>query len=79
MSAPPSSYTRLQKLVWTMRQHGNEADTLDLNRLAQFNSWTDADELLVEFKIQANGSRKLPEELAVTAPKTIPTEEVTDE
>ena len=75
MTAPPADWSRLQKLVWTMRQHGNEADNLDLETLARHNPWTDADQLLVEFKIQKNGSARLPEEIAVTSPQPKPAEE----
>jgi hypothetical protein len=71
MTAPPREWSRLQKFVWTMRKHGNEPDNLNLEKLASFNDWTTADELLVEFHIQQNGSRKLAEEIAVVAPPTI--------
>ena len=70
--APPANWTRLQKLVWTMRKHGNEAGDLNLEVLARHNKWTSADELMVEFAIQRNGSNKLPEEAAVSC-ETIPT------
>lgn len=69
MTAPPSPQaTRLQNLVATLRLHGNEPENLNLQTLARFNRWTSADELLVEFKIQQNGSRKLPEEISASCP-----------
>lgn len=73
---PPRHWTRLQKLVWTMRKHGNEPETLNLAVIAEHNSWTSADELLVEFRLQQNGSRKLPEEVFASAPKPTPAEEI---
>ena len=66
--APPAHWTRLQKFVWTMRKHGNSPANLNLETLAKFNAWTSADELLVEFHLQENGNRKLPEEVAAHAP-----------
>ena len=68
MILPHPGASRLQNFVATMRLHGNEADTIDLERLASFNKWTSADELLVEFRLQQNGTRKLPEEVAAGAP-----------
>jgi hypothetical protein len=76
MTAPPAEYTRLQKFVWTMRQHGNEPDDLNLETLARHNPWTSADELLAEFQIQQNGSRHLPEERASLATPSTDIEEV---
>lgn len=69
---PPRHWTRLQKLVWTMRKHGNEPETLNLEVIAEHNSWTSADELLVEFRLQ----HKLPEEVFASAPKPTPAEEI---
>jgi hypothetical protein len=68
---PPSEWSRLQKLVWTMREHGNEAENLDLQTLARFNPWTSADALLAEFRIQENGARKLPEEISAMTPSPV--------
>jgi len=76
MKAPPSSYNRLQKLVFTMRQHGNEVEDINLETLARFNPWTSADELLVEFRLQQNGQRRLPEEVAANSTKPVPVAEV---
>ena len=73
---PPRHWTRLQKFVWTMRKHGNEPETLNLAVIAEHNTWTSADELLVEFRLQQNGSRKLPEEEAAHSPKPTPAEEI---
>jgi hypothetical protein len=67
MSLPDPRASRLQNFVATMMRHGNTPANLNLETLAKFNPWTTADELLVEFKIQQNGSRKLPEEVAVTS------------
>jgi hypothetical protein len=64
---PHIGATRLQNFVATLRIHGNSPENLNLERLAIFNPWTSADELLVEFRIQQNGSRKLPEEVAASA------------
>ena len=72
---PNPAKSRLQNLVATMRLHGNEPENLDLERLASFNTWTSADELLVEFRLQQNGTRKLPEEVAAGAPASISQEE----
>lgn len=69
---PGASY--LENLVATMRMHGNEAENLDLERLAIGKPFG-PDELLVEFKIQKNGDDRLPEEVAVSKPKSIPVEE----
>lgn len=68
MTLPNPKATRLHNLVATLRLHGNEADNLDLATLAKHNAWTTADELLVEFRLQENGSRKLPEEISASAP-----------
>ena len=68
MSFPQPGASRLQNLVGTMLKHGNTPANLNLERLAEHNRWTSADELLVEFKIQQNGTRKLPEEVAATSP-----------
>jgi hypothetical protein len=68
MKPPHPSCTKLQNFVATMLAHGNAPESLDLNQLAKFNTWTTADELLVEFRIQQNGTRKLPEEVAVSSP-----------
>jgi hypothetical protein len=73
---PNPRATRLQNFVATMRKHGNEPDNLSLETLARFNPWTSADELLVEFKLQQNGTRKLPEEAAANAPQSVPVTEV---
>lgn len=67
MTLPNARATRLQNFVATLLKHGNSPLNLDLARLAQFNPWTSADELLVEFHLQQNGARKLPEEAAVGA------------
>ena len=75
MRLPHPSATRLQNFVATLRLHGNEPESLDLDRLARFNPWTDAEQLLVEFKLQQNGTRKLPEEVAASAPAAITSEE----
>jgi hypothetical protein len=77
MKLPHPSATRLQNFVATLRRHGNEPEDLDLARLAHFNPWTSADELLVEFRLQANGSRKLPEEVAAFA--TVSIQQMEDE
>jgi hypothetical protein len=74
-AAPPREWSRLQKFVWTLRLHGNEPENLDLQTLARFNPWTSADELLVEFRLQQNGTRKLPEEVAAQAPPGVPVTE----
>lgn len=77
MNAPPHpTCTRLQNLVATMLLHGNTPDNLNIERLASFNKWTSAADILAEFKIQQNGSRKLPEEVAVAAPPIPASEEV---
>lgn len=76
MRAPPANWNRLQKMVWTMREHGNEAEHLNLETLASHNRWTTADELLAEFRLQENGSRKLPEEAAASCPPAPTTEEI---
>ena len=65
---PRIGATRLQNFVGCMLKHGNTPENLDLERLASHNTWTSADELLVEFRLQQNGSRKLPEEIASTVP-----------
>jgi hypothetical protein len=78
MTLPHPRATRLQNFVATLLRHGNTPENLDLERLADFNKWTSADELLVEFRLQQNGTRKLPEEVAVHA-RPIPTEEEHDE
>ena len=62
---PHPSATRLQNFVCTMLLHGNTPENVNLEVLASHNTWTSADELLVEFRLQQNGSRKLPEEVAV--------------
>jgi hypothetical protein len=74
MKVPPRHWTYLQKLVWTMRKHGNEVEQLNLEVLARGKPFS-ADELLVEFRLQQNGSRKLPEEKAASCPP-VPIEEV---
>lgn len=66
----------LTNFVRTLLISGNTPDNLDLDRLAQFNTWTDADQILVEFKIQQNGTRKLPEEAASVSVMPAPVEEV---
>jgi hypothetical protein len=68
---PHPDATRLQNFVATLLNHGNTPENLNLDRLAQFNTWTSADELLIEFRLQQNGSRKLPEE--AMALSSIPT------
>ena len=68
MNLPQPGASRLQNFVATMRLHGNEIENLDLQTLAKFNPWTSADELMVEFRLQQNGTRKLPEEVAANAP-----------
>jgi hypothetical protein len=78
MTLPHPRATRLQNFVATLLRHGNTPENLNLERLADFNKWTSADELLVEFRLQQNGTRKLPEEVAVHA-RPIPTEEEHDE
>jgi hypothetical protein len=78
MTMPHPRATRLQNFVATLLRHGNTPENLNLERLADFNKWTSADELLVEFRLQQNGTRKLPEEVAVHA-RPIPTEEEHDE
>lgn len=75
---PHPRATRLQNFVATLRLHGNGPDNLNLETLAKFNSWTSADELLVEFHLQENGSRKLPEERAAANPP-VRIEEMDDE
>jgi hypothetical protein len=65
---PRIGATRLQNFVGTLLRHGNTPENLNLDRLASHNPWTSADELLVEFRLQQNGSRKLPEEIAATVP-----------
>jgi hypothetical protein len=75
MTLPHPRATRLQNFVATLLRHGNTPENLNLERLADFNKWTSADELLVEFRLQQNGTRKLPEEVAVHA-RPIPTEEI---
>jgi hypothetical protein len=75
MTLPHPRATRLQNFVATLLRHGNTPENLNLERLADFNKWTSADELLVEFRLQQNGTRKLPEEVAVHA-GPIPTEEI---
>jgi hypothetical protein len=74
---PHPRATRLQNFVATLRlrKHGNEPDNLNLETLARFNPWTSADELLVEFRLQQNGTRKLPEEVAAQAPPGVPVTE----
>jgi site-specific DNA-cytosine methylase len=72
---PHPRATRLQNFVATLRLHGNEPDNLNLETLARFNPWTSADELLVEFRLQQNGTRKLPEEVAAQAPPGVPVTE----
>jgi hypothetical protein len=78
VALPHPRATRLQNFVATLLRHGNTPENLNLERLADFNKWTSADELLVEFRLQQNGTRKLPEEVAVHA-RPIPTEEEHDE
>jgi hypothetical protein len=78
MTLPHPRATRLQNFVATLLRHGNTPENLNLERLADFNKWTSADELLVEFRLQQNGTRKLPEEVAVHA-QPIPTEEEIEE
>lgn len=75
MKLPSPKATRLQNFVATLRKHGNEADDLNLEVLALHNPWTSADELLVEFRLQQNGARKLPEEVAASAPPLAISEE----
>lgn len=58
------------------QKHGNTPANLNIAVLAKHNSWTSADEILAEFKIQQNGSRKLPEEVAAFAPVPSTAEEV---
>jgi hypothetical protein len=66
----------LENLVATMLLHGNSPEHLDLAVLAQGKPFG-ADELLVEFKIQQNGKRKLPEEEAAFA--TVSIQQMEDE
>jgi hypothetical protein len=73
---PHPRATRLQNFVATLLKHGNTPANLNLEVLARHNQWTSADELLVEFKIQQNGSRRLPEEVAAQAPPGITAEEI---
>jgi hypothetical protein len=77
MTLPHPKATRLQNFVATLLRHDNTPENLNLERLADFNKWTSADELLVEFHLQQNGKRKLPEEVAVHA-GPIPTEDTDD-
>ena len=72
---PNPKATRLQNLVWTMRSHGNELDNLNIECLASFNKWTTAEAIVAEFRLQQNGSRKLPEEIAAGCPITSEEEE----
>lgn len=72
---PHPGASRIQNFVATLRLAGHGPDNLDLTQLARFNPWTSADELLVEFRLQENGSRKLPEEAAASAPPAIEREE----
>lgn len=67
--APPREWSRLQKFVWTMRQHGNTPANLNMATLAKHNDWTSEGELRVEFHLQE--CDKLPEETAVTVPPAI--------
>ena len=71
---PDPRNTRLQNLVATMRLHGNEIENLNIECLAAFNPWTTAEAIVAEFRLQQNGSRKLPEEVAAACPPIIETE-----
>ena len=70
ISPPHPQCSRLENLVATLRNHGNTAETVKLDVLAQHNKWTSADQLWVEFKRQERG--QLPEEVAASA-QPIPT------
>jgi hypothetical protein len=67
MKPPHPSCSKLQNFVATMRRDV-KLDRAKCEELAKHNPWTTADDILAEERIQANGSRKLPEEVAVTAP-----------
>jgi hypothetical protein len=73
---PNPANTRLQNFVATLLKHGNTPDNLNLGVLASFNKWTSADEPLVEFHLQENGARRLPEEVAAAAPAVVKAEEI---
>lgn len=75
MKLPRPGASYLENLVATLLLHGNTPDELNLERISKDKPFG-PDELLVEFKIQQNGTRKLPEEVAASAPPVIQTEEV---
>jgi hypothetical protein len=58
-----------------VRQDGYRLTDLNLERWAQTYRCS-PDEVLEALKIAENGSRKLPEEIAVASSKAIPSEEV---
>jgi hypothetical protein len=67
MKPPHPSCTKLQNFVATARRHVT-LDRAKCEQLAAHNPWTTADDIMAEERIQANGSNKLPEEVAVSSP-----------
>lgn len=76
MNLPHPRATRLQNFVWTLRNHGNEIEDLNVPVLLSHNIWLTEDALREEWAIQQNGTRKLPEEVAAAARPAITQEEV---
>jgi len=72
---PRVGATELENLVATLRLAGNSAEDLNLEMIAKGRKFG-PDELLVEFRLQENGDRRLPEETAVSSSKAIPSTEV---
>lgn len=56
-------------------EHGNKPSCINYERWAVTYRCT-ADDVREAFKLAENGSRKLPEEVAVTLPKTIQPQEI---
>lgn len=65
----------LSNFVKTLLDNGNTPDSLNIERLAKFNTWTSADEIRAEFYLQQNGSRKLAEEIAASCRPSVSVEE----
>jgi hypothetical protein len=72
---PRPGASELENLVATLLLAGNTPENLNLETIAKGRRFG-PDELLVEFRLQQNGQRKLPEEVAANSTKPVPVAEV---